>query len=70
MNAGKNYAGELQDANRGVEARELLAKLLATSKQVLGPDHNVTVALAFESTSKRVLGSHHSITKEIKSTFE
>jgi len=42
MNAGKNYAGELQDANRGGEARELLAKLLATSKQVLGPHHSTT----------------------------
>ena len=40
--AGKNYAIDLQNANRGDEARELLMKLLATSKQVLGPHHNVT----------------------------
>jgi hypothetical protein len=32
----------VQKANRGDEARDLLTKLLATSKQVLGPDHNVT----------------------------
>jgi hypothetical protein len=42
INAGKNYAMKLQDANRGDEARELLMKLLATSKQVLGPNHNTT----------------------------
>ena len=40
--AGKHYAGGLQSANRGDEARELLTKLLATSKQVLGPHHNTT----------------------------
>jgi hypothetical protein len=40
--AGKNYAGELQRASRCDEARELLMKLLATSKQVLGPLHNTT----------------------------
>jgi hypothetical protein len=39
---GRNYALNLQDANRGDEARELLTKLLATSKQVLGPHHNTT----------------------------
>jgi hypothetical protein len=42
INSGNNYAIELQKANRGVEARELLTKLLATSKQVLGPHHNKT----------------------------
>jgi hypothetical protein len=42
IRAGENYAIELQRANRCDEARELLIKLLATSKQVLGPDHNVT----------------------------
>ena len=42
IRAGKNYAIDLQNANRGDEARELLMKLLATSKQVLGPHHNVT----------------------------
>ena len=40
--AGKNYALRHQKADRGDEARELLTKLLATSKQVLGPHHNIT----------------------------
>jgi hypothetical protein len=40
--AGKNYALRLQIANRRKEARDLLMKLLATSKQVLGPHHNTT----------------------------
>jgi len=40
--AGKIYTLRLQDANRGDEARELLTKLLATSKRILGPDHNTT----------------------------
>ena len=39
---GKNYVIRLQKADRGDEARELLKKLLATSKQVLGPHHNIT----------------------------
>jgi hypothetical protein len=42
IDAGKKYAEILQKANRGDEARELLTKLIATSKQVLGPDHNIT----------------------------
>ena len=42
IDAGRNYALELYDANRGVEARELLTKLLVSSKQVFGPDHNIT----------------------------
>jgi len=36
IRAGKIYACQLQSANRRGEARELLTKLLATSKQVLG----------------------------------
>jgi hypothetical protein len=40
--AGKDYAIALRHANRGDEARELLMKLLATSKQVFGSDHNIT----------------------------
>jgi hypothetical protein len=40
--AGRNYAINLRNANRGDEARELLTKLLATSKQVLGPHHKTT----------------------------
>ena len=48
--AGKNYALRLRKANRGEEARELLTKLLATSKRILGPDHNITkeITYAFE----------------------
>ena len=37
MDAGKSYAIRLQKVDRRGEARELLTKLLATSKQVLGP---------------------------------
>jgi hypothetical protein len=40
--AGKNYAINLRKANRGDEARELLTKLHAMSKQVLFPDHKTT----------------------------
>jgi hypothetical protein len=42
INAGKLYALRLQKSNHGEEARELLMKLFATSKQVLGPHHNTT----------------------------
>jgi hypothetical protein len=42
IDAGKIYALRLQKANRQEEARELLMKLLATSKQVLGPHHKTT----------------------------
>jgi hypothetical protein len=42
IHAGKNYAINLRKANRWDEARELLTKLLSTSKQVLGPDHKTT----------------------------
>jgi hypothetical protein len=42
IKSGKIYARRLQNANRGEEARELLMKLLATSKQVFGSDHNIT----------------------------
>jgi hypothetical protein len=44
--AGKNYAIDLHKANRGDEARDLLTKLLAMSKQVLGPEHNITKDIA------------------------
>jgi hypothetical protein len=40
--AGRIYANALQISNRREEARELLMKLLATSKQVFGSDHNIT----------------------------
>jgi hypothetical protein len=42
IRAGRIYAVHLQKANRGDEARDLLTKLLATSKQVFGLDHNIT----------------------------
>jgi hypothetical protein len=42
IRAGIVYAYKLQYVNRGDEARELLMKLLATSMQVLGPNHNTT----------------------------
>jgi hypothetical protein len=48
IRTGKNYAIDLRKANRGDEARELLTKLLATSKQVFGPHHNTTKAVKSE----------------------
>jgi len=50
IDAGRSYAINLHNPNRGDEARELLTKLLATSKQFLGPHHSITkeVALALE----------------------
>jgi len=42
IDSGKNYALRLREVNRGDEALELLTKLLATSKQVLGTHHNTT----------------------------
>jgi hypothetical protein len=42
IDAGKHHAIDLHTANCGDEARELLMKLLATSKQVFGPDHSTT----------------------------
>ena len=51
--AGKNYALRLQKVDRGDEARELLTKLLATSKRVLGPNHNTTKKV--ESELKQVV---------------
>ena len=52
IDAGKNLAIHLQKANCEAEARELLTKLLATSKQVLGSDHNITKSV--ESVLKYV----------------
>jgi hypothetical protein len=51
--AGTNFAIDLRNANRWGEARELLTKLLATSKQVLGPHHNTTKDV--ESVLKEVI---------------
>jgi hypothetical protein len=42
IRAGKIYALRLRKANRLEEARELLTKLLATSKQTFGSHHNTT----------------------------
>jgi hypothetical protein len=42
IDAGKIYALRLQKSNRQAEARELLMKLLATSKQVFGSGHKIT----------------------------
>jgi hypothetical protein len=53
IEAGKIYAIDLRKANHGDEARELLTKLLATSKQVLGPHHNTTKKV--ESELKEVI---------------
>ena len=53
IRAGVIYAINLRRANRGDEARELLTKLLATSKQLYGSEHNITKEV--ESTLKRVV---------------
>jgi hypothetical protein len=42
IHAGKVFACYLHKADRRDEARELLMKLLATSKQVFGSDHKIT----------------------------
>ena len=42
IDAGRIYAINLQKADRWGEARELLTKLIATSKQVFGLEHNIT----------------------------
>ena len=45
IDAGIEYAIFLLKANRGGDARELLTKLLVTSKRVLGPHHNTTTTI-------------------------
>ena len=57
IDAGRSYAINLHIANRGDEAMDLLTKLLATSKQVFGPDHNIAkeVASALESVCANAL---------------
>jgi hypothetical protein len=57
IRAGKIHAIELQKTGRGGNASELLMKLLATSKQVLGPDHITTkeVVLALKSFNSNAL---------------
>ena len=46
IHAGRKYAICLQSASRRDYARDLLTKLLITSKQVLGPHHSTTKAVA------------------------
>ena len=46
--AGKDYAVDLQKVDRGDEARELLTKLLAASKRILGSHHNITKEIESE----------------------
>ena len=48
IDAGKIYALRLRNADRREEARELLMKLLAQSKQVLGSHHNITKEIESE----------------------
>ena len=50
IRTGRQYAIDLHKANREMEARDLMTKLLVTSKQVLGSDHKTTesVEAAFE----------------------
>jgi hypothetical protein len=55
IDSGVIYAAHLQNANRGEEARELLTKLLATSKQVFGSDHNTTKDIESELKIMRQL---------------
>jgi hypothetical protein len=71
IHAGKKYSIDLHNANRRDEARELLMKLLATSKQVLGPNHNTTkeVALALDvfclvKDDVHGAGGHHPLASE------
>jgi hypothetical protein len=53
ISAGRQYAIDLRKANRETEARELLTKLIATSKQVFGSDHKTTKEV--ESSLKEVI---------------
>jgi hypothetical protein len=46
IHAGQIYAFHLLKANRNAEARELLTKLLTTSKQVLDSHHRTTMDVA------------------------
>jgi hypothetical protein len=50
IDAGIDYAVYLRKASLGEDARELLTKLLVTSKQVLGPHHNTTKKVESELT--------------------
>jgi hypothetical protein len=50
--AGETYATNLHNANRRGEARDLMTKLLVTSKQVLGRHHKTTESV--EAALKRL----------------
>ena len=50
IDAGRIYAVQLQRSNRGDEARTLLTKLLATSKQVLSSHHSTTKEVDYALT--------------------
>lgn len=43
INVGLAYAGRLKHERHDIEAERLVIKLLADSRRVHGPDHNVTV---------------------------
>jgi hypothetical protein len=55
IDAGKTYAINLQKVDRGDEAMELLTKLLVTSKQVFGSDHNITKVIESELKKNEAL---------------
>ena len=60
IHAGKTHAFYLLKANRNAEARELLTKLLTTSKQVLGSQHSTTkdVASQLQFVSMQLEGEY------------
>ena len=58
IRAGKNFAIDLLKANRGEEARDLLTKLLVTSKQELGPHHCTTKDVELSLTLTLTLPMH------------
>jgi hypothetical protein len=64
---GMVHAINLRKANRGEEAMELLMKLLATSKQVFGPHHNVTKGVESEL---KILGPDHITTMVVEDALE
>jgi MoaA/NifB/PqqE/SkfB family radical SAM enzyme len=58
---GQIYSLILQNANREDEARELLTKLLATSKQILGSHHKFTKEI--ESALKKMMRQYNTMFK-------
>jgi hypothetical protein len=61
IRAGRNYAFHLRKANRLDETRELLTKLLVTSKQVLGSDHNT--AKSIKAMLEMVVAEHEIVNR-------